>query len=469
MEENEPIEPSGKTPTRPASPLARPAKVYPVDGRERMLLLLAWGLGILFAEMLIKAWYWGLLVPVVVGCWYGVLFWYRGREGFFTRPSLHLFGAVCLLALSYAIFANPYFRLWNALLVPVLVGLHIFEWSGGTRWPWHSPRMVPERLCLLLGGLFRRIAAPFQTFATVQRLSHKRAAYVLLGVGISIPLLLVVAPLLGSADALFQHLTGGLLDWVNRNLSSWGTRLAAGLLLAPFLFSLLYTLRRPEPTPERSNEAARTVDAALPIPVLLAMDGLYVLFLAVQFTALFGGERYLAQAGVTYAQYARSGFFQLVAVAALNLTLGLLCVQFTARTGRGWQWVRVLSTLLVGASVLMLCSAAWRMTLYVMEYGLSFKRFLTYWAMAMLAIFFTAALMKIWRADFSFFKVFLTAGLVGWLAVNYCNVDFLVARYNAGRYGEDQSAISTAALARQATDWRSWSVAAQIAAIQENR
>lgn len=469
MEEKKLMEPSGSTPLEPALPRVQPAKVYPVDGRERMLLPLAWGLGILFAELLsLMAWYWGLLVPVVVGCWYGVLFWYRGREGFFTKASLGLFGGVLLLTLTYPIFANPYFRLWNAVLVPVLVGLHIFEWSGGARWSWHAPRMVTERLGLLLKGFFCRLAVPFRTIATVKSLSHKRALYVLFGVGVSIPLLLVASSLLGSADVLFLYLTGGLMDWVSRHLSSWAARFLAGLFLSPFLFSLLYCLRRAETPKEGGDREAHTVDAALPITILLAMNGLYVLFLAVSFAALFGGAQYLAVTGVTYAQYARSGFFQLVAVAALNLTLGLVCVHFTPRTGRGWHWVRILSTLLVGASVLMLGSAAYRMTLYVMEYGLSFKRVLTYWGMIMLLIFFTAALMKIWRREFSFFKVLLTAGLVGWLVINYCNVDFLVAKYNTGRYGEDQAIYRKAQLADQAANWKTWSVAAQIGAMAKD-
>lgn len=452
-------------------PVPAARAVWPVDGKERALLPLAWGLGVLFAELLVYTWFgsWGLLVPVVVAAWYGVLFWYRGPEGFVTRSSLLLFGAVCLLALSYANFANPYFRLWNALLLPVLVALHLFEWAGGVHWPWCSPRMVSERLGLLLSGFFSRFGTPFAALGSFKNLSHKRAVYVLLGLGVSLPLLLVVVPLLGEADALFRHLTGGLVEWVALHLSSWMARLTVGLVLAPLFFSLLYLLRRGGPSKDAVAAEARTVDAALPITVLAAMDGLYLLFLAVQFAALFGGERYLAEAGVTYAEYARSGFFQLVAVAGLNLTLGLLSVQFTDQTGRGWRWVRFMSTLLVGVSMVMLGSAAYRMTLYVMEYGLSFKRFLTYWAMVMLLLFFVAALMKIWRTGFSFFKVLLVAGLAGWLMLNYCNVDFLVERYNHGRYGKDQSVVDTQTLALQASDWRSWSVAAQLAAMKEGR
>lgn len=458
-----------KIPIVPPALSIAPVKVYPPDRRDRLLLPLAWVLGVLFVQLLFYSWIWewGLLVPVVVAAWYGVLLWYKGTEGFATRPGLLLFGAVCLLALSYAIFANPYFRLWNGMILPVLVAIHLFEWAGGGR-QWASPLMVSERLGRLFSGFFKRLETPFQAAASIEKLSHSKGFYVLLGLCICLPLLMVVVPLLGRADALFQHLTGDVVDWVASRTSSWVGRMAAGLLLGPLFFSLLHVLRYGQERKETKAAPAWRVDAALPITVLLAMDGLYLAFVAVQFTALFGGEVYLSQTGVTYAEYARSGFFQLVAVAALNLTLGLLCVQMTAREGRGWKMVQVLSTLLVGASIVMLGSAGYRMTLYVLEYGLSFKRALTYWAMVMLAIIFAAALLKIWRAEFGFFKVLLIAGLAGWLILNYCNVDDLVARYNAGRYGEDESAFYQKELHQQANHWTSWSVAAQIAAMRQS-
>ena len=70
------------------------------------------------------------------------------------------------------------------------------------------------------------------------------------------------------------------------------------------------------------------------------------------------------------------------------------------------------------------------MTLYVLAYGLSFKRLLTYWGMAVLAVLFAAALLAVWRTGFSFFRVLLVVVIVGWIALNFMNPDFTVAQYN---------------------------------------
>ena len=170
------------------------------------------------------------------------------------------------------------------------------------------------------------------------------------------------------------------------------------------------------------------MEAAGPVTVLAVLDVLYAFFLAVQCAALFGGADYLAQVGISYASYARSGFFQLVAVAAVNLACLLACLALCKGEGRGLRMVQVLGTLLVAASGVLLVSALWRMNLYVGAYGLSFKRALTYWGMAVLAVLLAAALWKVWHRHFRWFRVLLSVGAAGWLLLNYANVDAPVSR-----------------------------------------
>lgn len=299
--------------------------------------------------------------------------------------------------------------------------------------------MLWERFCLMFDALFCRLGAPLKAMASKN--SSGRGIYVLLGLIIAVPVLLFVFPLLISADALFEQLISGLMTFNEEHVGLWIIKLAFALCLAPFLFGFLYALRRPEKLKEKASHVPFTVDTALPVTVLLVVDVLYLFFLAVQFAGLFGGGKYLDATGISYADYARSGFFQLVTVSVFNLALVMACLQVSKKEGRGWQGVRLLSTVLVGASVVMLVSAAWKMTLYVTMYGLSFKRLLTYWGMVMLAIFFAAALLKIWKRGFSFFKVFFVAGIAGWLILNYINVDGIVANYNVALYQRSETAV----------------------------
>lgn len=94
----------------------------------------------------------------------------------------------------------------------------------------------------------------------------------------------------------------------------------------------------------------------LPAPIAV----LYLLFSAIQIVYLFIGNMQLP-AGVTYAEYARRGFFQLLFVCVLNLA-AVLSIQSYFKENR------VLKALLLaisGCTLIMTASSACRMLLYI--------------------------------------------------------------------------------------------------------
>lgn len=101
----------------------------------------------------------------------------------------------------------------------------------------------------------------------------------------------------------------------------------------------------------------------------------------------------------------------------------------------------VWKALLTAESLLLLLSAAWRMTLYVDVYGLSFKRCMTYWGMGMMAAFLLAAAWKVRRPDFRFCRVVFPLALAGWLVINCVPVDYLVAKDQVDRYLSGESGV----------------------------
>ena len=414
------------------TPVVKPA--YEANFRERVLLLLALALGVLAADLLLslgRDWL-GVGVPVGVAAWYAVFFWYVGPQK--LGHSRLLFVSIVLLSLTFVLFSNGWFRFWNMGFLLVLLTVHAFQISGAGRKPWSVPSMLWERFRLLMDGLFGRLGAIGATIKSFTGPAARRGLTVGIGVLVTVPILLIAAVLLAQADMLFDRLTANFLSAIWEHLDAAVVRVLLGLLCAPFLFSLLYALGRPKPLAEGKPAAIPKLDGAVAMMALGGLDGLYLFFVVVQARALFGGEAYLAEMGISYAGYARSGFFQLVFVALLNLGVVLALLQLTGRAGRSWRVVQFLSTLLVVLSGVILLSAAWRMTLYVLAYGLSFKRALTYWGMVMIALLLAAACVKVWREQFAFFRFAAAAALAGWLVLNYANVDRIVAEYNVDAY-----------------------------------
>ena len=253
-------------------------------------------------------------------------------------------------------------------------------------------------------------------------------------------LLAVLVPVLASADALFAAATADLRDFFTLHFTDavWKAILAG--VMTPFFFGLLYFLRQPTPLRRKEGPSRGGADSLAFAIVLAAAAALYLLFLGVQSAGLLGGAEYLARKHISYAEWARSGFFQMVGVTALNLTLLLAAVQWSRREGAAWRAVRFLSALLTAESLVLLASAAVRMTLYVEAYGLSFKRCMTYWGMGMMAAFLLAAAWKVRRPDFRFCRVAFPLALAGWLLIHCVPVDYLVAKDQVDRYLSGESA-----------------------------
>ena len=90
---------------------------------------------------------------------------------------------------------------------------------------------------------------------------------------------------------------------------------------------------------------------------------------------------------MTYAEYARSGFFELCVVAAINLGVLLFMETLCRRREDGSRPLghRVVTLALSGVSLLLLVTAAGKLALYVQAYGLSRLRVYAAWLMLLLA------------------------------------------------------------------------------------
>ena len=425
----------------PAKPAQNSIKIYETDRRDRLVLagVLLWCF--LCVDIIFWSWPWGMGLTAIVFAWYAVLAAALGQALFRSRESRVLFLCNLLLAAAFALGSNFYFRFWNLLALLVLIPIHACGLSGAAVFPWWRPAMLWARTQLFFSGLFGSLGAAFSTLTpTGKTRDSKRVTAAVLGGAAALLLLLFLVPVLASADALFAAATRNLRDFIRIHFTRSVWNLMGALLVTPFVFGLLYRLRRPAPAREKPAAKVLSADALVFLIILAALDGLYLLFLLVQSAGLFGGEVFLAQQGISYAEWARSGFFQMVGVTVLNLTVMLAASALSRRSGRTWIILRILSTLLAVESLVLLASALWRMSLYVSAYGLSFKRCMTYWGMAMMALFFLAALRKVWNADFSFCRVAFAAALAGWLLINCVPIDYLVARDQVDRYLTGESA-----------------------------
>ena len=292
-------------------------------GHYRLFLVLTLG----FCLLLVDGFLWhgptaGLTATVFA--WYALFLAWLGPGIFEKRSNRVLLAANLFLAASMALGSNWYFRAWNLLALVVLIPVHVTAGLGSR--PWWDPWMLGERFKLLFQGLFGNLWACFAAAVPDKRSGEKprRTMAVVLGLCGAAALVSFLLPVLISADALFAASTEHLRRFIGMiHFSDGIQRLFWALVFTPFVFSLLYALSHPKRLCPPEEKKILQADALGFVLALAAVDGLYLAFLAVQSAGLFGGPQYVESLGVSYADWARSGFFQMVGVTALNLSLTL--------------------------------------------------------------------------------------------------------------------------------------------------
>ncbi|MGE3269963.1 MAG: DUF4153 domain-containing protein, partial [Chloroflexota bacterium] len=171
--------------------------------------------------------------------------------------------------------------------------------------------------------------------------------------------------------------------------------------------------------------------------VLGLMDLLFLAFVVVQFRYLFGGAELVeVSPTLTFSEYARRGFFELVTVAALLLPLMLL-LDWVARLDSPRQTLiyRVLAGTLVLLLFVVIVSALQRMRLYTLELGLTELRLYTTAFMLWItagAVWYLATVLRDRRERYLFGAS--VAGLVVAFLLNVINPDSLIVQTNASRH-----------------------------------
>jgi len=247
----------------------------------------------------------------------------------------------------------------------------------------------------------RRDSDPAQQLAGRGR----RAAPVVRGLLLVVPLVLVFAGLFAAADPIFQRWIDTLFSFdidlgelpgriAFTAIAAWlaGGLLWFGWLAAPPLE--LRSLGAAVSSPPTTLAAAFRLGVTEALTILVALDLLFGAFVALQVAYLFGGVDTIAAIGMTYADYARRGFFELVAVVVLvgGLLLGLEAVV----AHRTRLYVAAAMTLVVLTTVV-LASSWLRLGLYQDAYGWTELRFYVAAAIAFLAIDLAAAAFLIVR------------------------------------------------------------------------
>jgi hypothetical protein len=376
-----------------------------------------------------------------------------GALFYFRRPIVwyHVVFAVpaALFALLLAVRLAPELRLFNILALFGCVVILLYfngtpRFLGG--W-WFAP--IGYGIELVMAAWFfglQAVVPDTLRWAGRAELDTRHlgtAKSVLRGLVFALPVIIVFALLLSSADAVFGRLTGDVLHFL-LPASAEGI-IEQVVLTAGFTvigLTLLWTAIEPHTqTTMPMSDSKRGKASVLRLNIIEAsmvlgsVNALFVTFVAIQARYLFGGQANITAQGYTYAEYARRGFYELLAVSCMTIALLVVVEHLTYRKREEERLFRGLVTLMVLLTVVILVAAFRRLTLYEDAYGFTRIRVMSSTFIIWLAV----VLAALWAAIVRHRPEILLAGGViaglGFgLSLNVMNMDAYIARHNIERY-----------------------------------
>ena len=371
----------------------------PIDRYIRRIVLLALALGIV-VELGVDRHVLGINVPIVVAGSLLAAWLVRPKGRRIDSLDLWLAPAALLFAAFVAVRADSALITIDLAATLVLAGASIAALAGAavTRRTLGAGLVLAAHVAAAAGvgavavaervrGIWRPGAATavFARYGAVAR-----------GLLIGIPLLIVFGVLFAAADPIFESIANRVFD-IQLDPGDVPARVFVVVATAWFAAGLLWLVAAGDAALEARSLGAAANAPTIPLPrlgstealtVLVALDVLFGAFVVLQVAYLFGGADTIAASGVTYANYARRGFFELLAVVFL---VGALIGGFEAVVAIRTRPYVVAMLGLIALTAVVLASSFLRLRLYQDAYGWTELRFYVLASIGFLAVSLAAA------------------------------------------------------------------------------
>lgn len=257
---------------------------------------------------------------------------------------------------------------------------------------------------------------------------NKTGFNIFLGICIALLLLVIILPLLGSADKYFGEALMKIYDSIfSDSLFELIGKMIGRTINCIFILLVVYGLIRKVckhdieiAMPNKQKSAA-----SIAVTVNSILGFVYVIFSGFQIFYLFLGKMTVPESA-TYAEYAREGFFQLVFVCLINMLLVLIFLVIFENT----MALKISLTVLSVCTYIMMASSTIRMIMYVQAYDMSYLRFFVFWALIVIFMIMNGIMVYTYRSNFPMINYAIITLCVLYIIFAYSNPTTIIAKYN---------------------------------------
>ncbi|MGL5576501.1 MAG: DUF4153 domain-containing protein, partial [Sarcina sp.] len=336
-----------------------------------------------------------------------------------------------LLSITFSIFTNEMLRVLNLLVVP------IFILSG-------VKLLFADEIEFSFFGFIKKVLS----LAIVKPLTNNQKIYIFklfsdsnkgkngnkgilkdifVGVAISIPALIILGGMLSSANNYFADLLGNFINEIfSFNLDGFQSLLfgiltggIVFLYLQMFLNTMNVQFSGGNIKNEHPNRKVVKLNVRILNTVLVMINILYLVF-------VFSTMQHKTE---VYSQIAREGFFQLIFVVVINISI---IMSFEKKTKNN-IFSKILFAIMTVLSGFMGVSSVISLKEYINAYGLTQLRFIS----IIFAVLIIVLLIMVFVNIFKKFKIWnyaLIMFIVAYVGINYINMDAYIVKFNVNKY-----------------------------------
>lgn len=264
---------------------------------------------------------------------------------------------------------------------------------------------------------------------------NKNIKSIVLGFVISVPVLIVVVPLLASGDAAFS----GLLSVTFKNIGIYVAELFVAAAVAAYMIPYFIVKHKRLGVREVKQRSFNgVVSSSLTATVLSVISVTYLVYLFSQLAYFFSAFSGFLPEGYAFteSEYARRGFFEMFAICVINFIIITLAGILSKKNEKGRipLSVKALSVFIILFSTLLLVTAMAKMKLNIENFGLSKNRVMVSIFMIMMIVSIVFYVIHIFAPKLSYMQGIVVICSAVFISLAFCNIDAGIAKYNTEKY-----------------------------------
>ena len=244
---------------------------------------------------------------------------------------------------------------------------------------------------------------------------------------IVIPVVIVVLLLLISADQIFGNLFSKFNMLIeDQTIGKIIIRIINFVILFFYLGGTLYYISKKYKN-DIIEEEKKNLRDPLTINILLTtLNIIYIVFDIIQINSLL---LHRVSSGFNYANYARSGFFQLMFISVINIVIILL-----SKKSEEKNYTKIMSLLTVLLTLVIIVSSFYRMFLYEQAYGYTVLRLGVYIILITEVLLLIPTIFYIFNKKIKIVSYYLIITIAVYSLVNCFSIERIIAENNIKRY-----------------------------------